>query len=480
MNARALRFRLGLFVLAGLVLLAALITLLGSLPGLWRHCRRYTVTFHSAPGVAPGTPVRRSGIRIGRVERVDLDDVTGRVRVGILVESKYTIHRGDLAALVHGLLGGDTAIDLALRPGAGPAGRASLAEGECLEGVSQADVGAVMSQASGIMAPAQDALKDLDTLLQAVNRIVPALEDSLREFRAVGQSTRDMIPAWRGLAQATRDMIPEWQKVAQVTHEMIPEWRGVAKAARDMVPELQELARETRKAIPTLRDTGAEIQVTAENWGKLGEHLDVLVQTNEQKLAGTLDRLDQVLARVHGFLSDDNQRAVAAVLKNLRAGSDQVESIAKDADGLLRESRHAIQRADDSLGRAGEVLVSVQKAVQPLPERSDRISKNLDESSAKMNKLLDEFRDLLRIVATTDSTLHRFYTDPSLYQHLNDTACMLTRILPRLDWILRDGQVFADKIARHPEVLGFGGVVRPSVGLKESPSAPLYRQHQGP
>jgi hypothetical protein len=32
-------------------------------------------------------------------------------------------------------------------------------------------------------------------------------------------------------------------------------------------------------------------------------------------------------------------------------------------------------------------------------------------------------------------------------------------------------ETFADKIARHPESLGLGGVVSPSSGLKEAPSS---------
>ena len=67
--------------------------------------------------------------------------------------------------------------------------------------------------------------------------------------------------------------------------------------------------------------------------------------------------------------------------------------------------------------------------------------------------------------------LRRFLNDPSIYNNLSDAACMLTRMLPRVDRILRDVEVFANKIARHPESLGVGGVVSPSSGLKEAPLA---------
>ena len=53
---------------------------------------------------------------------------------------------------------------------------------------------------------------------------------------------------------------------------------------------------------------------------------------------------------------------------------------------------------------------------------------------------------------------------------------MMSKILPRLDRILSDVEVFADKIARHPESLGVSGAIRPSSGLKEAPSVmPQWR-----
>ena len=67
-----------------------------------------------------------------------------------------------------------------------------------------------------------------------------------------------------------------------------------------------------------------------------------------------------------------------------------------------------------------------------------------------------------------------------MYNNLNQAACMITNVVPRLDRILRDVEVFADKIARHPETIGVRGAISPSAGLKESPTAPQgppYRQY---
>ncbi len=43
---------------------------------------------------------------------------------------------------------------------------------------------------------------------------------------------------------------------------------------------------------------------------------------------------------------------------------------------------------------------------------------------------------------------------------------MMARIMPRLDRALRDLEVFAGKLARHPELIGLGGAVT------ESPLSP--------
>ena len=71
-----------------------------------------------------------------------------------------------------------------------------------------------------------------------------------------------------------------------------------------------------------------------------------------------------------------------------------------------------------------------------------------------------------------DGTLQRVLADPSLYNNLNESAASAARVLARAEKIARDLEVFSDKVARRPEVLGVGGAVRPSAGLKESPLAP--------
>src|SRR6266851_5903422 len=107
-NEQNLTFRIGIFALASIVLLAILITLFGGSSTLFKMQDSYTIVFDYAPGVAEGTPVRRSGVRIGQVQKVELDDKTGKVRVTIRIDRPHVFYEDDQPVLVQGALSGDT------------------------------------------------------------------------------------------------------------------------------------------------------------------------------------------------------------------------------------------------------------------------------------------------------------------------------------------------------------------------------------
>ena len=111
MTERAMRLWIGMFVLIALILLSTLIVAFGSLPAVFKRVNHYTIRFKDAPGVAQGTPVRRSGVRIGEVTDINLDNETGDVEVVVGIEKKYTVRHNEEPTLITGLLGTDTTID---------------------------------------------------------------------------------------------------------------------------------------------------------------------------------------------------------------------------------------------------------------------------------------------------------------------------------------------------------------------------------
>jgi phospholipid/cholesterol/gamma-HCH transport system substrate-binding protein len=418
MTEQALRFRVGLFVLATLLLLAVLITLFGGVPTFLRRHDRYTVIFDDAPGVAQGTPVRRSGVRIGEVSSVQLDDATATVHVGLIIEKPHLVYRGDKVTLVYGLLSGDTNIDLVIaRKDGVPVDLTPLEPNSVLIGASHTPIAALLNQAADMVPTAQESLNQIRATLQRIEKMTPLAEETLREYR--------------------------------------------------------DLARVTRESVPDLRRTNDELQNAARNWGRVGERIDVLLQTNQDKLLDrltrTLDNLNESVLRISQLFSDENQKNLNVILKNVRTGSERFDSIITNTDELLKESQKTMRRVSESVSQAEEVMRNLQRATKPLADRGDSVMRNLDESSVRLNQTMTELRDLLRAVGQSDGTLRRFLDDPSLYNNLNEASCAITRLMPRIERILKDVEVFADKIARHPESLGLGGAINPSSGLKTVP-----------
>ena len=430
MTEQGMRFRLGVFVLISGVLLAVLVLLFARLPAVFRQHAEYFIIFDYAPGVAPGTPVRRSGVRIGQVQAVDLDSATGKVRVSILVEKPHVLFEDDQPVLVKGLLGGDVSIDfqqVGVRPPAEPVPVPLPPPGP--------------PQAGVVPAGFQVALQPGQPQPQPPPR-VPAQPG--KTFQGTAQS--DISGVVRRLDEIT-----------PVMEETLRAFRDLAKASRDVIPNLQR--------------TSDEARLTIVNWGRLGERLDVLVQANQDKVVKTLDNLNEALGQAAKIFNEENQRNLAATLRNVREGTDNLGSLSKNADELVKSSRGVVERVQKSVEQADQVLANLQQATKPMAERSDKIMKNLDASVENLNATLTEARELLRSFGRGDGSAQRFLSDPALYQNLNDAAFMLTRLMPRVERILRDVEVFADKIARHPESLGVRGAVSPSSGLKEGPSA---------
>ena len=400
MNEQRLRFRLGLFVVITLGILVVLVAMFSALPNFFASTNRYFILLDDATGISSGTPVRRSGVRIGQVTRVDLNDETGEVRVTIEVPKRYKLYQNEEPVVTRTVLG-DPAIDFVLRPEApakepkGP--EAAPPPPEPFPG------GGEEAQAPGGAQP-----------------IPPGAELRGRTQRNISSSLAEL---------------------------------------NKTVENLNKLVTPVSRAI-------TEFTVTAQNWGSVGERVNVLLATNQDKLVKTLDTVNETFSRANEILGPENQKNLNATLRNVRNASDSLDSLTKSTDEVMRSSQVTLKNLNNSLKQLDDVMVNVEKMTRPLANRSDNITRNLDESADRLNRLLATFQEMFGNYGKTDSTVYRLLNDPGLYNNFNTIACGLARMMPQLDRILKDLEVFADKIARHPEALGVGGAARPGSGLK--------------
>jgi phospholipid/cholesterol/gamma-HCH transport system substrate-binding protein len=456
-----MRFRLGIFVLAALVLLGFMVILFGSYPAfLFKKPTTYTILFSDAAGVDAGTPVRRSGIHIGEVTKVELDNDTGMVRVTIAIDPRYNIYEDETPVLSHSVLGGDTTIDFVpnspTQANATSAANVQLAQvgppvpenppgakqhvpvppGTELHGKSPQDLVASLSQT---LPTATAALDRLSKSIEKVDRILPTAEESLKEFNNLSKDTRVFIGEMR---------------------ETNKELNGIAKDVHGMVPDVKR--------------TNDEMYVAAKNFGKLSERLDVLVQTNQDKMVRILDQMSDDLNRVAAVLSEENRKNVATILRNVKSGSDHLDELARGSEELLRDSEKVVKRLDGTVQRADDVLRNLQAASKPWADRSGSAMQNLDEGSAKFNKSMTDLQALMNGFANSNGSLGKLINDPSLYNNLDQAACKADKVMTQLQYVIKDIGIFADKLARHPEVIGVSGAVKQGSGIKETnPAQPV-------
>src|SRR6187431_726257 len=110
MDDRVLRLRVGVVVLAAALITAFLVARFGDLPLPGGGTYTIFVRFPRAPGVTEGTPVRMSGVQIGRVTRLDLLQPTG-VRVTAEINRDRTILDSDACWITSASVLGDSVVE---------------------------------------------------------------------------------------------------------------------------------------------------------------------------------------------------------------------------------------------------------------------------------------------------------------------------------------------------------------------------------
>lgn len=538
MSSRNQRIRLGIFVLFTTLLFASLIIMFGSLPTFFQRSTLYTIRFTDAPGLGAGAPVRRSGVRIGEVRDIALDEENDVVRVRIAIRPPYSIRKNDQATLITGLLGSDSSIDFmpkSVDPGE-PVDRSPYQPGDEIPGVRAATVGTLLKGASEVVPTTQETLADirksiqrLEKLAARVEKSVPLAEDTMRAYRDLARRTQNSIPELektnsqaQEFLRGAREILPEIQRTAE-------QYRQLGKNADQALPEIlktnkeiADLARGIKEALPTAERTAEEIRdlvsdvrkmrpkfegvlddvgATARQATKLMEEFDVFWQSNREKVSETLTSLKRTFEQASKLISDDNINKVNATLTNLRTASDSFPKISRNAEDISEQGKTTVRRLNSSLEKldkplsdlpallsdiqkfvnnANASLGDINKLTRPLGESSERITRNVDEAAQKLNDTLGDIRALMRTIDKSNGLLQKILTDPSLYNNLDAAAVMVVKMIPRFDRILKDFEIFADKLARHPESLGLGGVVRPGNGLKNPPTPPINTQPQPP
>ena len=247
MNERKLQFRVGVVILGCMIIMAILLVMFNEPRALMRGRYSVQVKFLQAPGVTKNTPVRKSGILIGRVSRVDLDDDDGKAIVTLNIDGDRKLRHNEVFRVVTSLLG-DSVVDLV--PSINPhAPDTFIVDGEMLDGKVASDpiqaVGNLESSLSTAIGSVADTSAKLGDVVQRVgdmlernetkiDSVVEKLDKSLTTIETTMANANDVIddPQTR---QQMKEAIAQLPIVLKETRETISQMsRAVALVEQNL------------------------------------------------------------------------------------------------------------------------------------------------------------------------------------------------------------------------------------------------------
>ena len=395
MTDRQLQFRVGLFVMAAFVLIGAMVFQFGELSSLWQKSYQLAVHFESVPGVHAGSPVRMSGLTIGEVRELALDETRGGVGVIIDIQERYLLRADAKAMLVTSLLG-DSVIEFT--PGTK---RERLEPGTLLEGQMPLDPLSIVNR--------------LDSKLTLT---VASFEQTSAEWRKVGENLNGLMDTNRGnlnvvieraamaLDEFTTTM-QEAKRTVQSTNKVFADPK-TQENLRQTLAALPELANETRQTITLARRTLESAQKNFDNLQDVTDPLAKSAGPIMAKLDRTLTNLDTLSSEL-AVLSklaakeDGSLRKLASdpeLYRNLNRSAESLSILLDNLEPIVRDAHiftDKVARHPELLGVSGAIRGSsgVKDANEAEPRRLRSEETNTASPAPAAGKRVSEKPSLL-------------------------------------------------------------------------------------
>lgn len=276
------RHRVLLFLLGSAGLLLLLIGGLAHEQGWFTSTIELRFQAESANELRPGMQVRLSGLPIGKVSAVQLDD-TARVQVSMQIDADYNrfLGAGTRAVKARDGMFGDSYIELI------------------------AGSGAVLKEQSQL--PFEDDPGIGGVITQLREKLLPVL-DNLQQFTA---TLNDPNGDWRQIASETKLLMQEMRQSRQQLDQMLANinqltGKQLPKTLAETEASLQSIRALASNADQRLAEIATGLQTTLGNLDQSGKDASVALQSLQQLLAETRPQLATVLQDTEALLKNAN------------------------------------------------------------------------------------------------------------------------------------------------------------------------------
>jgi len=311
MDDRVLHFRVGLMVVASGLIAAILVLFFGEIP-LWEKTYLLRIRFDRAPGVSADTPVRKSGILIGRVVRHEFDE-EGKVIVTVRIKEGVLLRQNEVCKIRASLLG-DAVLEFVPSPDKPPIpiNPEELQKGEV--DISPLEVvGDIQKPLKDTIESIGDTSRRLEGILKQnegrINSMITMAEESLKLSKTTFDNLNKMIGDEQSRQQLARaiqqlpDLITSTQQAVQQLDLVLKDVQAFSRPLRERGPSLADnLDQSLSKLNATLDQMYLFAQALNNNTGTLGQ----LVHNRElyDRLNTTIANLEEVSQRLRPIVED--------------------------------------------------------------------------------------------------------------------------------------------------------------------------------
>jgi len=378
-----MQLRIGLMVVGIAIIVAILLFAFGGQESPLEYFQVknvFYVKFPEAPSVTADTPVRKSGVRIGRVAKVrlpeevgeiELDNGTGAV-VTIEIDRNRRIFNDEICLIKRNLIG-DAVLEFTRRIDAPPVKKPE-SPGSWLSGKVQSDP------------------------VQLVGNLESDLLTALKSVADTSDEIRDFMLKMNAFLGTEDELGPKQERLNNILDRALTTMQSMetlANNANDVIGKQE------------VKDTVDQFPLVIQD-----------VRTTLGHMTSTLDGIDE---------------SVRLVNRNLRN----------------------IEGFTESLGEQGPVVIE-----------------RLDRGAERLESLMGEMYTFGQALNSQKGTVGRLVHDPELYENMNSAVANIEELSRKLEPVVWNAQVFSDKIARHPELLGVRGALQRNPGTKGVPQFP--------
>jgi phospholipid/cholesterol/gamma-HCH transport system substrate-binding protein len=198
-------FRVGLFVLATLAILAAAVFLIGGKEFRFTSTYHLKTNFKNVAGLDEGAPVRIGGISKGTVEHIELPKRSdGQVLVDMRLDSKTkdVLKKDSVASIkTEGLLG-NKYVEISF----GFPSAERLKDGDTIASQAPIDVEDLIKKTDGILSSAQDTMQNADAIAAKLNNGQGTVGALLNDKGVYRELNNTMAQAQTGTTEFSEDM----------------------------------------------------------------------------------------------------------------------------------------------------------------------------------------------------------------------------------------------------------------------------------